>query len=203
MARLAGAEPKIIDCSADEGYLLTADQLRAALTPRSRLLILCTPSNPTGSVYPLSRLQVPQVKLPLPSSKTHCQCWRMPAQGQLHIRMSRQLQLPDMLHLCAALARCPYSAVCSARHLFYIIDCGEKLLRYFPRRERLRKICCPVQQELAEVVAQHPRLMVLSDEIYEHIIYPPAVHHSFAALPGMWPRTFTVNGFSKAFAMTG
>lgn len=58
-------------------------------------------------------------------------------------------------------------------------------------------------QELAEVVAQHPRLMVLSDEIYEHIIYPPAQHHSFAALPGMWPRTFTVNGFSKSFAMTG
>lgn len=53
------------------------------------------------------------------------------------------------------------------------------------------------------MVAQHPRLLVLSDEIYEHIIYPPAQHHSFAALPGMWPRTFTVNGFSKAFAMTG
>jgi len=58
MARLAGAVPKIIDCSPDEGYLMRADQLRAALTPRSRLLILCTPSNPTGSVYTLSRLQV-------------------------------------------------------------------------------------------------------------------------------------------------
>ena len=53
------------------------------------------------------------------------------------------------------------------------------------------------------MVAEHPRLMVLSDEIYEHIIYAPARHHSFAALPGMWPRTLTVNGFSKAFAMTG
>ena len=56
---------------------------------------------------------------------------------------------------------------------------------------------------LAEVVAEHPRLLVLSDEIYEHILYPPAQHHSFAALPGMWERTVTVNGFSKAFAMTG
>ena len=58
-------------------------------------------------------------------------------------------------------------------------------------------------QALAEVVAQHPNLLVLADEIYEHIIYPPAQHHSFGALPGMQPRTLTVNGFSKAFAMTG
>jgi hypothetical protein len=58
-------------------------------------------------------------------------------------------------------------------------------------------------QELAEVIAEHPRLLVLSDEIYEHIIYRPAQHHSFAALPCMWQRTLTVNGFSKAFAMTG
>lgn len=58
-------------------------------------------------------------------------------------------------------------------------------------------------QAIAELVWEHPRLLVLSDEIYEHIIYPPAQHHSFAALPGMWQRTLTVNGFSKAFAMTG
>jgi bifunctional pyridoxal-dependent enzyme with beta-cystathionase and maltose regulon repressor activities len=38
---------------------------------------------------------------------------------------------------------------------------------------------------------------VLSDEIYEHIIYQPAKHTSFASLPGMWERTLTVNGFSK------
>ncbi|CAD6228949.1 unnamed protein product [Miscanthus lutarioriparius] len=44
---------------------------------------------------------------------------------------------------------------------------------------------------------------VLSDEIYEHIIYQPAKHTSFASLPGMWERTLTINGFSKAFAMTG
>ena len=49
----------------------------------------------------------------------------------------------------------------------------------------------------------HPRLLVISDEIYEHIIYPPATHTSFASLPEMWERTLTVNGFSKAFAMTG
>ncbi len=52
-------------------------------------------------------------------------------------------------------------------------------------------------------MAEHPKLLVLSDEIYEHIIYAPAQHHSFAGIPGMWQRTLTVNGFSKAFAMTG
>lgn len=58
-------------------------------------------------------------------------------------------------------------------------------------------------QALADVIASHPRLLVLSDEIYEYIIYPPARHHSFGALPGMFDRTLTVNGFSKAYAMTG
>ncbi len=38
---------------------------------------------------------------------------------------------------------------------------------------------------------------MISDEIYEHIIYSPARHISFASLPGMWERTFTINGFSK------
>lgn len=40
-------------------------------------------------------------------------------------------------------------------------------------------------------------IQVLSDEIYEHIMYAPAVHTSFASLPGMLERTLTVNGFSK------
>jgi aspartate/glutamate/aspartate-prephenate aminotransferase len=114
MARLAGAAPVVLETTSAEGFLLPPERLAAALTPRSRLLILCSPSNPSGAVY---------------------------SQAQL--------------------------------------------------------------QALADVVAAHPRLLVLSDEIYEHIIYPPARHASFAALPGMHARTLTVNGFSKAFAMTG
>lgn len=113
MARLAGAQSVVVDTTSSS-FLLTANALRAALTPQSRLLILCTPSNPTGAVY---------------------------------------------------------------------------------SREAL--------EALAEVVAQHPRLLVLSDEIYEYIVYPPATHVSFGSLPGMFGRTITVNGFSKAFAMTG
>ncbi|KAJ6397972.1 hypothetical protein OIU77_018895 [Salix suchowensis] len=46
-------------------------------------------------------------------------------------------------------------------------------------------------EEIAKIVAKHPRLLVLSDEIYEHIIYAPATHTSFASLPGMWERTLT------------
>ncbi|KAG6717367.1 hypothetical protein I3842_04G095400 [Carya illinoinensis] len=114
MARLADATPVILPTSLSENFLLDPKLLESKLTEKSRLLILCSPSNPTGSVYP------------------------------------------------------------------------KRLL-----------------EEIAQVVAKHPRLLVLCDEIYEHIIYAPATHTSFASLPGMWERTLTVNGFSKAFAMTG
>ncbi|KAK1432395.1 hypothetical protein QVD17_09291 [Tagetes erecta] len=114
MARLADATPVILPASISENFLLDPKLLESKLTEKSRLLILCSPSNPTGAVYPKELLQ-----------------------------------------------------------------------------------------EIARVVAKHPRLLVLTDEIYEHIIYAPAVHTSFASLPGMWDRTLTVNGFSKTFAMTG
>nr|WGT69857.1 Bifunctional aspartate aminotransferase and glutamate/aspartate-prephenate aminotransferase [Crinum x powellii] len=114
MARLADAKPVIIPTDISDNFLLKPESLSSRLNDKSRLLILCSPSNPTGSVYP------------------------------------------------------------------------KKLL-----------------EEIADIVRKHPRLLVLSDEIYEHIIYSPAKHTSFASLPGMWERTLTVNGFSKAFAMTG
>ncbi|KAJ6366130.1 hypothetical protein OIU77_002666 [Salix suchowensis] len=107
MARLADATPVILPTSISENFLLDPKLLESKLTGKSRLLILCSPSNPTGSVY------------------------------------------------------------------------SKKLL-----------------EEIARIVAKHPRLLVLSDEIYEHIIYAPATHVSFASLPGMWERTLTVNGFS-------
>lgn len=114
IARLADATPVIIPTDISENFLLKPEFLASRLNDKSRVLILCSPSNPTGSVYP------------------------------------------------------------------------KRLL-----------------EEIADIVRKHPRLLVLSDEIYEHIIYPPAEHTSFASLPGMWERTLTVNGFSKAFAMTG
>ncbi|XP_048499298.1 bifunctional aspartate aminotransferase and glutamate/aspartate-prephenate aminotransferase isoform X3 [Beta vulgaris subsp. vulgaris] len=114
IARLADATPVILETNISQKFLLDPKQLVLMLNEKSRLLILCSPSNPTGSVYP------------------------------------RELLL-----------------------------------------------------QIAEIVASHPRLLVLSDEIYEHIIYAPAEHTSFAVLPNMWERTLTINGFSKTFAMTG
>jgi aspartate/methionine/tyrosine aminotransferase len=49
LAAVTGANPVIVDTDADAGFIMSADQLEAALTPQSRLLILCTPSNPTGA----------------------------------------------------------------------------------------------------------------------------------------------------------
>ena len=55
---------------------------------------------------------------------------------------------------------------------------------------------------LAGIIAQHPQIVVVSDEIYEHINFTGSFC-SFASIPGMIDRTVTVNGVSKAFAMTG
>jgi aspartate aminotransferase len=55
---------------------------------------------------------------------------------------------------------------------------------------------------LADVLQKHPKIYVVSDEIYEHIIYGSG-HASMAQFEDMYDRTITVNGVSKAFAMTG
>lgn len=113
MTRFAGAEPVVVPTPVENGYRLTPEALEAALTERTRLLILCSPSNPTGTVYTPEELEA-----------------------------------------------------------------------------------------LAEVLRRHERVWILSDEIYEHVLFD-AEHRSFAALPGMKERTVTINGFSKAYAMTG
>ena len=113
MTRFAGAKPVIAHTTAETQYRLTPQQLADSLTERTRVLILCSPSNPTGSVY------------------TH-----------------------------------------------------EELAA------------------LAEILHDYEQVVVVSDEIYEHVIYD-AVHVPIATIPGMQERTVTVNGFSKCFAMTG
>jgi aspartate/methionine/tyrosine aminotransferase len=59
-----------------------------------------------------------------------------------------------------------------------------------------------VMKKIAQLVQEHD-LVVLSDEIYEKIIYPPAEHISIATLEGMKERTLILNGFSKFYSMTG
>jgi aspartate aminotransferase len=112
--RLLGGEPVEIATRFEDGFKLTPAALRAAITPRSKLLLLNSPCNPTGALYTRAELEA-----------------------------------------------------------------------------------------LADVAVEAD-LYVLSDEIYEHIVYDGRASVSPAALsPAMAARTATVNGFSKAFAMQG
>jgi len=113
MARFAGAEPVVVSTGVEDQYRLSAEALEEAITDRTRVVILCTPSNPTGAVYPPEELA-----------------------------------------------------------------------------------------DLAEVLRRHEDVFVISDEIYEYVLFD-AEHRAFASFPDMKERTVTVNGFSKAFAMTG
>lgn len=115
MVRLADAEPVIVSTAADHSFKISPAQLERALTPRTRLLILNSPCNPTGAVY------------------SHAD-WRA----------------------------------------------------------------------LGDVLRAHPRVVVLSDEIYEHIHFADERFTSFAAAcPELYERTLTVNGMSKGYAMSG
>jgi len=113
MVKLAGAEPVYVQAGIEQGFKITPAQLAAAITPRTRMLILCSPCNPSGAVYSRTELE-----------------------------------------------------------------------------------------GLASAILGHDRLIVLSDEIYEHINYV-GEHASIASVPGMKERTVVVNGVSKAYAMTG
>jgi aminotransferase len=57
-------------------------------------------------------------------------------------------------------------------------------------------------RQIAEIAVKH-NLIVISDEIYEKFVYDPYHHFSIGSLPGMENRTITLNGFSKAYSMTG
>ena len=139
MARLADAIPVILPTLISENFLLDPKLLESKITEKSRLLILCSPSNPTGSVYPKKLLEtIAEIVAKHPRL--------------LVLLYSLNSQTWDMLIF-------KHWAFC-----YWLIQ-------------------------------------VLSDEIYEHIIYAPAAHTSFASLPGMWERTLTVNGFSKVIQL--
>lgn len=119
IAELAGGKVIELPTTPEGGFKITPEQLRRAITPRSRMLILNSPSNPCGTMY-----------------------------------------TPDELR---ALAR--------------------------------------VVAEAARTTA--PDLIVLSDEIYEKIVYGGVEHFSIGSVPEIAERTVTINGLSKAYAMTG
>ncbi|WP_030789943.1 pyridoxal phosphate-dependent aminotransferase [Streptomyces sp. NRRL S-920] len=72
----------------------------------------------------------------------------------------------------------------------------------YPTNPTGRVASMPELRDIAEVVAAHD-LVVISDEIYEDIVFGQTVHRSPAAFPECAERTLTVSGFSKSFAMTG
>ena len=57
MVKLAGGEPVIVSAGIEQDFKVTADQLKAAITSKTKLIILCSPSNPTGSVYTKGELE--------------------------------------------------------------------------------------------------------------------------------------------------
>lgn len=113
MAHLAGAAWKAIATTVDSGFKLTPEALEQAITPRTKLLIFNSPSNPTGATY------------------------------------------------------------------------------------------TPEETEALAAVLKGKDLLVMSDEIYDRLIYDGQRYRSLAACAGMYEKTVTINGHSKTFAMTG
>ena len=115
MALLAGGEPAFVDTRLEDGFKLKPEALEAAITPKTKWLILNQPSNPTGAAYTADELRA-----------------------------------------------------------------------------------------LAEVLIRHPHVWVLTDDMYEHLIYGGFQFHTIAQVaPELYDRTLTMNGVSKAYAMTG
>lgn len=113
MVKLAEGTNVIIKAGIEQDFKITPEQLEAAITPKTKALILCSPSNPTGSVYTRAELE-----------------------------------------------------------------------------------------GLADVLAKYPGIIIISDEIYEHINYIGS-HESIAQFDSIRDRVVIVNGVSKAYAMTG
>ena len=111
--KMAGGIPVVVKATFENDFKVTGDQIKAAITPKTKMMIFSNPCNPTGSSYTKEELQ-----------------------------------------------------------------------------------------SIATVVAATPNFYVISDEIYEHINFVRK-HESFAQFPEVYDRTITVNGLSKAFAMTG
>lgn len=115
MAKLVDGMPVVVPARLEDNLKITPEALEAAITPRTRWLMLNSPNNPTGSVFTVAELRA-----------------------------------------------------------------------------------------LAEVLLRHPQVLVMTDEIYEHLLFDGTKFVSFVeAAPELRDRTLTINGASKAYAMTG
>lgn len=113
MVKIAQGKSVLVKTSMENNFCLTAEQLEEVITPNTKLLMLCTPNNPTGSVYTYDNLKA-----------------------------------------------------------------------------------------IVEVLKKHPQIIVLADEIYQHILYT-GKHETLAQFPELEDRLIIINGVSKAYAMTG
>ncbi len=84
-----------------------------------------------------------------------------------------------------------------------ITDRTKLLILVTPNNPTAGVINAETLTAIADIVRSHPDLVVISDELYEKVVYDGFEHLSFATLPDMWERTITINGFSKAYSMTG
>ncbi|MDI6604901.1 MAG: aminotransferase class I/II-fold pyridoxal phosphate-dependent enzyme [Thermoanaerobacteraceae bacterium] len=84
----------------------------------------------------------------------------------------------------------------------YITKRSKVLILPYPSNPTGAVLPKELMEEIAAVVKKHD-LIVITDEIYSELVYAGFKHVSFASLPNMWERTVTINGFSKAYAMTG
>ena len=115
MAIICGATPVSVDCGPNQNYKMTPEALEAAITPKTKWLILNSPSNPTGAAYTKAELR-----------------------------------------------------------------------------------------GLADVLLKHPHVWILTDDMYEHLVYDGFEYWTIAQVePGLYDRTLTMNGVSKAYSMTG
>ncbi|TCS67432.1 aspartate aminotransferase [Primorskyibacter sedentarius] len=115
MVLLGGGTPVIVECGLEAGFKMTAEQLEAAITPKTKWLIFNSPSNPTGAGYSRAELKA-----------------------------------------------------------------------------------------LTDVLMRHPHVWVMSDDMYEHLVFDDFEFCTPAQVePGLYERTLTCNGVSKAYAMTG
>ncbi|HEY2135074.1 MAG TPA: pyridoxal phosphate-dependent aminotransferase, partial [Xanthobacteraceae bacterium] len=115
MVLLAGGEPVAVPTTMEAGFKMTAEALERAITPKTKWLILNSPSNPTGSAYTKADLEV-----------------------------------------------------------------------------------------LTDVLVRHPQVWILTDDMYEHLVYDDFKFFTPAQVePALYERTLTLNGVSKAYCMTG
>lgn len=113
MVKLAEGKSVVVPAGIEQDFKITSAQLEAAITPKTRAIIICSPSNPTGSIYSKEELKA-----------------------------------------------------------------------------------------LADILAKHPNIIIIADEIYEHINYVGR-HESIAQFENVRDRVVIINGVSKAYAMTG